>query len=30
VGEMLGGPFAIPDEAVAPLSEAELKEDWGL
>lgn len=30
VGEMLGKQFEIPAAALAPLSEAELKEDWGL
>jgi prevent-host-death family protein len=30
VGEMLGKPFDIPDEAVRPASEEELREDWGL
>ncbi len=30
VGEMLGKPFDIPDEALAPLSDKELKEEWGL
>ncbi len=30
VGEMLGKPFDIPEEALAPLSEEELHEEWGL
>jgi antitoxin (DNA-binding transcriptional repressor) of toxin-antitoxin stability system len=30
VGTTLGNRFEIPDAAQAPLSEAELKEDWGL
>ncbi|MFT5129789.1 MAG: prevent-host-death family protein [Rhodothermales bacterium] len=30
VGDMLGAPFAIPDEAIAAIPEAELQEDWGL
>jgi len=29
VGELLGAPFQIPDEALAPLADNELKE-WGL
>jgi prevent-host-death family protein len=30
VGNMLGEPFAIPDDATAALSDAELQEGWGL
>jgi len=30
VGEILGKPFEIPDEAVAPTSEEELREEWDL
>lgn len=30
VGEMLGEPFDIPDEALAPISEKELREEWAL
>jgi prevent-host-death family protein len=30
VGEMLGEPFDIPDQAVAPASEEELREEWAL
>lgn len=29
VGELRGAPFQIPDEALAPLSDKDLKE-WGL
>jgi antitoxin (DNA-binding transcriptional repressor) of toxin-antitoxin stability system len=30
VGETLGARFEIPDAALAPLSAAELKAEWGL
>jgi antitoxin (DNA-binding transcriptional repressor) of toxin-antitoxin stability system len=30
VGETLGERFEIPDAALGPLSERELREDWGL
>lgn len=30
VGETLGEPFDIPDAALAPLSDDELSDDWGL
>ncbi len=30
VGETLGDRFAIPDDALAPLSDESLREDWGL
>ena len=30
VGEMLGEPFDIPDEAIAPASEEELRGEWKL
>jgi antitoxin (DNA-binding transcriptional repressor) of toxin-antitoxin stability system len=30
VGETLGEPFDIPDAALAPLSDDELRDDWGL
>ncbi len=30
VGTTLGACFSIPDEALAPLSEASLSEEWGL
>lgn len=30
VGTLLGERFAIPDEALAPLSEADIDVEWGL
>ncbi len=30
VGELPGLPFDVPDEAFAPFTEKELREEWGL
>lgn len=30
VGTTLGNPFAIPDDALAPLPAGTLREEWGL